>query len=460
MRQPTDGHDEAGQRMYALIEELFPICRSITGDGIRETLRRLSCQIPLNIVEVPSGTHVFDWTVPNEWNIRDAWIANSRGERVVDFAASNLHVVNYSVPVRQRMSLADLRPHLHSLPDHPDWIPYRTSYYKESWGFCLPHRTLESLPDDLYDVCIDSSLAPGSLTYGEYVVRGRSEQEILLSCHCCHPSLANDNLSAIAVAVELARRLSVMSGELEYTYRFLFIPGTIGSITWLAQNRDAASRVRYGLVLSCLGDEGSLTYKRSRRGDTLVDRAAEHVLGRRGDTQRIRNFVPYGYDERQYCSPGFNLAVGCLTRTPNGEFAEYHTSADGLGFVQPTLLSDSLTACECIIEVLEHDDTCINLSPMCEPQLGRRGLYRATGGTELREYEMALLWVLSYSDGNSTLLDIAEQAGIDFHVVRTAAADLARCDLLRSASSRGSTVHQIVTEQGLRSPAAVAGGVA
>jgi aminopeptidase-like protein len=432
MRRLPDEDVVAGRRMFALIEELFPICRSITGDGMRETLRRLSCHIPLDIVEVPSGTSVFDWTVPKEWNIRDAWIANSRGERIVDFAASNLHVVNYSVPVRQRMSLAELRPHLHSLPDHPDWIPYRTSYYKESWGFCLPHRTLESLPEDLYEVCIDSSLEPGSLTYGEYVVHGRREQEILLSCHCCHPSLANDNLSAIAVAVELAQRLGAIAGELEYTYRFLFIPGTIGSITWLAQNRDAASRIRYGLVLSCLGDEGSLTYKRSRRGDTLVDRAAEHVLSRRGEGQRVRNFVPYGYDERQYCSPGFNLAVGCLTRTPNGEFAEYHTSADDLSLVQPKALVDAVAACERIVEVLEQDRAYVNLSPWCEPQLGKRGLYRATGGTGLPDYEMALLWMLSLSDGNHTLLEIASRAAIDFSVLLRAARDLTSAGLLRA----------------------------
>lgn len=448
---------DVGRRMYALIEELFPICRSITGDGIRETLRRLSCHIPLDIVEVASDTPVFDWTVPREWNIRDAWIANSRGERVVDFATSNLHVVSYSVPVRRRMSLAELRPHLHSLPDHPDWIPYRTSYYKESWGFCVPHRTVESLPEDLYDVCIDSSLEPGHLTYGEYIVRGRSEQEILLSCHCCHPSLANDNLSAIAVAVELARRLTAMAEELEYTYRFLFIPGTIGSITWLASHREAAARIRYGLVLSCLGDEGSLTYKRSRRGDTLVDRAAAHVLGRRGEGQRVRDFVPYGYDERQYCSPGFNLAVGCLTRTPNGEFAEYHTSADNLSFVTARSLADSLSVCERIIEVLEHDRTYINLSPWCEPQLGRRGLYRATGGTGLPEYEMALLWVLSYSDSESTLLEIAERAGIDFHVVRKAASNLAECSLLRPASGPAPIVRPSTSENDRRPTEALAG---
>ena len=458
MRQPPDEQSDAGRRMYALIEELFPICRSITGDGIRETLRRLSCHIPLDIVEVPSGTQVFDWTVPKEWNIRDAWIANARGERVVDFAASNLHVVSYSVPVRRRMSLAELRPHLHALPDHPDWIPYRTSYYKESWGFCLSQRTLDSLPEDLYEVCIDSSLEPGHLTYGEHVVRGKSEQEILLSCHCCHPSLANDNLSALAVAVELARRLGEMAAELEYTYRFLFIPGTIGSITWLARNPDAAARVRYGLVMSCLGDEGALTYKSSRRGDTLVDRAAAHVLGRRGEEGRVRAFVPYGYDERQYCSPGFNLAVGCLTRTPNGEFVEYHSSADDLSFVQPESLADSLSVCERIIEVLEHDGTFINLSPWCEPQLGRRGLYRATGGAGLPEYEMALLWVLSYSDGAFTLLDIAERAGIDFHIVRKAAADLAACTLLRPASARAAAAQALAFGYDQRSPVPVVNG--
>jgi aminopeptidase-like protein len=239
----------------------------------------------------------------------------------------------------------------------------------------------------------------------------------------------------------------------------LFIPGTIGSITWLAQNRDAASRIRYGLVLSCLGDEGSLAYKRSRRGDTLVDRAAEHVLGRRGDTQRIRNFVPYGYDERQYCSPGFNLAVGCLTRTPNGEFAEYHTSADGLSFVRPSSLSDSRSACERIIEVLEHDGTYINMSPWCEPQLGRRGLYRATGGAELPEYEMALLWVLSYSDGASTLLEIAERSRIDFHIVSKAAADLVGCDLLRPAPAAASSSRPTARDGRLRSPALAPDGV-
>src|SRR6185436_2237962 len=288
----------------------------------RESLSHLQRLLPLDIHEVPTGTRVFDWIVPNEWNIRDAWIANSAGERVVDFRRHNLHVVNYSSPVRQRMSLSELRPHLFSIPEHPDWIPYRTSYYRQTWGFCLTHRQLQSLPDDQYEVCIDSTLASGNLTWGEMLLPGERSDEVLLSCHSCHPSLANDNLAGMAVATYLARRLAERPRKL--SYRFLFIPGTIGSITWLAKNRARVGRIKHGLVLSCLGDRGSLTYKRSRRGNALIDRAASHVLRHSGD-HTLLDFVPYGYDERQYCSPGFDLAVGCLTRTPNGKYPEYHT---------------------------------------------------------------------------------------------------------------------------------------
>ena len=436
MFPPREEAARAGESMYALIRELFPICRSITGNGLRETLCRIQQRIPITLVEVPSGTQVFDWTVPREWNIRDAWVANSRGERVVDFRKSSLHVVNYSVPVRRTMSLAELRPHLHTHPDQPDWIPYRTSYYKEDWGFCLSRQAFEALAEDQYEVCIDSSLEPGSLTYGEYLVPGQSDDEVLISCHSCHPSLANDNLSGMAVAVELARTLAASAETLRYSYRFLFIPGTIGSITWLARNREAAARIRHGLVLSCVGDAGGLTYKRSRRGTALIDRAAEHVL-RHAEGSRVRDFVPYGYDERQYCSPGFNLAVGCLTRTPNGEYAEYHSSADNLSLVTPASLADSLEACRRILEVVEHDATYVNLSPWCEPQLGKRGLYRPTGGHGLPNYEMALLWVLSYSDGSHSLLDIADRARIEFGVVRRAAADLEAQQLLRRAETPG-----------------------
>jgi aminopeptidase-like protein len=415
--------------MHALIAELYPICRSITGDGLRTTLRRLQQLVPLELHEVPSGTQVFDWTVPKEWNIRDAWVANARGERVIDFRRHNLHVMNYSVPVRRRMTLAELRPHLHTLPEHPDWIPYRTSYYAEAWGFCLTHRAMEALPEGEYEVCIDATLEPGHLTYGELFLPGTTTDEILFSCHSCHPSLANDNLSGIAVAVWLARHFADQPRR--HGMRFLFIPGTIGSITWLARNEATVQRVKHGLVLSCLGDPGRSTYKRSRRGDALVDRAAAHVL-RQGGDHELLDFVPYGYDERQYCSPGFDLPVGCLTRTPNGRFPEYHTSADDLDFVRPEALEDSLAKVRAVVEILEHDAAYLNLSPKCEPQLGRRGLYQNTGGTSPAGFEMALLWVLNYSDNRHTLLDIAERAGMPFATVRHAADDLRGAGLLGS----------------------------
>jgi len=421
---------DVGRAMHALIAELYPICRSITGDGVRQTLARLAREIPLEIHEVPSGTRVFDWTVPNEWNIRDAYIKDARGTRVVDFRRCNLHVVSYSVPVRARMTLEELRPRLHTLPDRPDWVPYRTTYYKEDWGFCLSQRQLDALAEGEYEVCIDSTLAPGSLTYGECVIRGRTDEEVLISCHCCHPSLANDNLSGIAVAVALARSLA--GASLRYTYRFLFIPGTIGSITWLALNEATTARIRHGLVLSCVGDRGHPTYKRSRRGNAVIDRAVEHVLRHSGGEYTIRDFVPYGYDERQYCSPGFNLPVGCLMRTPNGQFPEYHTSADNLEFVEPAALADTLRTCQAVVEILEHDGVYENLNPKCEPQLGRRGLYGGvTGRAQLPGYELALLWVLNFSDGQHSLLDIAERADIPFATVRRAAEDLVRAELLR-----------------------------
>ena len=432
MTAPYAPEPGSGAAMHALVAELYPICRSITGDGLRATLRRLQQLVPLELNEVPSGTKVFDWTVPKEWNIRDAWVADAQGRRVIDFRRHNLHVVNYSVPVLRRMTLAELRPHLHTLPDQPDLIPYRTSYYAEAWGFCLAHRDLEALPEGEYEVGIDSTLEPGHLTYGELFLPGETPEEILFSCHSCHPSLANDNLAGTAVAVWLARRLAAVPRR--HGMRFLFIPGAIGSITWLARNPVAVKRIRHGLVLSCLGDPGRSTYKRSRRGDTLVDRAAAHVLRQAGDHELL-DFVPYGYDERQYCSPGFNLAVGCLTRTPNGRFPEYHTSADDVAFVRPEALEDSLAKALAIVEVLEHDAAFVNLNPRCEPQLGRRGLYGNTGGLTPPGFEMALLWVLNYSDGSHTLLDIAVRAGMPFPLVRRAAGVLREAALLAPADA-------------------------
>jgi aminopeptidase-like protein len=430
--QEVDPRQE-GSEAYAIIEPLYPICRSITGNGVRQTLRLLQNTIPLEIHEVPSGTQVFDWTVPKEWNIRDAYIKNAAGERVVDFRRSNLHVLNYSIPVNQKMSLAELRPHLFALTENPDWIPYRTSYYRESWGFCLTQRQLESMRDGQYEVSIDSTLEPGHLTYGEYRIQGAIDDEVLISCHACHPSLCNDNLSGIAVAARLAGFLKAVS--LRYSYRFLWIPGTIGSITWLAMNEAILPRIRHGLVLSCVGDSGPFTYKRSRRGDAEVDRAVEHVLLHCGREFQALNFTPYGYDERQYCSPGINLPVGCFMRTPNGRYPQYHTSADDLSLVTPSSLGESLLQLLRVIQVLDENGRYLNLSPKCEPQLGRRGLYRQMGGTkDAATAEMAILWVLNLSDGQHDLLEIAVRSGIPFAEVSRAADALKDAGLLGSAS--------------------------
>ena len=410
--------DDPGRELHALVERLYPLCRSITGDGVRSTLDILGEHLELTRFEVPTGTQVFDWTVPREWNIRDAYIADAAGNRVVDFQTSNLHVVGYSVPVDATMSLAELRPHLHALPEQPDLVPYRTSYYQETWGFCLSQRTLDSLVDGQYRVVIDSTLADGSLTYAEHVVPGQVSDEVIISCHICHPSLANDNLAALAIATRLAARLNAANPR--YTYRFLFIPGTIGSITWLARNQERIGKVKHGLVLACAGDPGSLTYKRSRRGDAEIDRAARYVLRDRPHT--IVDFSPYGYDERQFCSPGFNLGVGCLTRTPYAAYPEYHTSADNPDFVSPHAMVDTLEAVWEILAVLDRDRRYLNLSPYGEPQLGKRGLYESLGGrSDTKQAQMAMLWVLNYSDGEHSLLDIALRSGLPFAAVAAAA---------------------------------------
>ena len=420
---------DVGRDMHRLIEALYPICRSITGDGVRESLRIVARDIPLSIHEVPSGTPVFDWTVPPEWNIRDAYVKNGRGERVIDFRASNLHVINYSRPVRATMTLDELRPHLFADPAHPDWVPYRTTYYQDNWGFCLSARALAALPDDRYEVCIDSTLADGALTYGECLVPGAGRDEILVSCHICHPSLCNDNLSGIAVASQLLRRL--LARRSRYTYRFLFIPGTIGSITWLALNEDKLAAIRHGLVAVNLGDPGKMHYKRSRHGNAEIDQVVEYVLARQGGDHTVLDFEPYGYDERQFCSPGINLPVGCLMRTPHGQFPEYHTSADNLDLVQPAFLVHSLETFWTVFQVLEGNRTYRNLLPKCEPQLGKRGLYEAIGGrSDTKARQMALLWVLNLSDGRHSLLDIAKRARLDIDLVIDAAAALERHDLL------------------------------
>jgi aminopeptidase-like protein len=408
--------------VWPLLQAMYPICRSITGDGVRRTLDLVQECIPLERTEVPSGTAVFDWEIPNEWTIRDAYIADTDGRRVVDFRVHNLHVVNYSTPVHRSMMLEELRPHLYSLPDRPDWIPYRTSYYREHWGFCLKHRDLVQLGPGPFDVVIDSTLLAGSLTYAECVVPGRTDGEAIVYTHTCHPSLANDNLTGIAAAVVLARELRKERPRL--TWRFIFGPGTIGSLAWLSRNEQRLGRVRTGLTIGLLGDSGALTYKRSRRGDCVTDRVAEHVLRGLAPSARIMDFEPYGYDERQFCSPGFDLPVGRLTRSPNGQYPEYHTSADNLEFIQPACLAESIRALAGIIAVLDENRSLINLSPKGEPRLGKRGLYGTTGGTAPGAFEHALLWVLSFSDGAHDLLSIAQRSGLEFDLLARAAAAL------------------------------------
>lgn len=416
------------------MSELYPICRSITGNGVRETLRIIKKHIPLTIHEVPSGTRVFDWTIPKEWNIHDAYVKTSSGEKVIDFRKNNLHVLNYSVPVNKTLSLGELKEHLFSLPDHPDWIPYRTSYYKENWGFCISHNQLMNLKEDEYEVCIDSSLDNGYLTYGECYIKGKNPEEMLISCHICHPSLCNDNLSGMVLAVSLANHLSKTT--LSYSYRMLFIPGTIGSITWLCLNEKDIERIKHGLVAACLGDPGKFTYKKSRQGDAEIDRAVTHVLRTSGHDYEILDFTPFGYDERQYCSPGFNLPVGCFMRTPHGCYPEYHTSADNLEFVRPECLEESFSTFLSIISVMENNRSYANRNPKCEPQLGKRGLYEMIGGQRgKKERELAMLWVLNLSDGSNTLLDIADRSGLEFSVIKEVADTLVENNLLRECSS-------------------------
>jgi aminopeptidase-like protein len=421
-----------GEQMHSLMVELYPLCRSITGNGVERTLEIIKKDIPIAIHKVPTNTRAFDWEVPKEWNINEAYIKNSKGEKIVDFADSNLHVLNYSVPINQSVSLDALKEHLYTLPEHPDWVPYRTSYYKEDWGFCIAYNQFRKLTEDVYDVYIDSSLKEGHLTYGEYYIAGDIPDEVLISTRICHPSMCNDNLSGVCVATYLAKELR--RKKLRYSYRFLFIPGTIGAITWLALNESKVTHIRHGLVISLLGDAGGFTYKKSRQGDAEIDQVTEAVLKAKTNNFKVLKFSPYGDDERQYCSPGFNLPVGSLMRTPFGEYPEYHTSADNLEFVTPTALESSLQMLRNIIHMLETNKKYVNLNPKCEIQLGKRGLYNAIGGEwNGRDLQLALLWVLNFSDGKHSLLEISKESGIDFESINEAANRLLEHKLLAVA---------------------------
>jgi aminopeptidase-like protein len=424
----------SGSALHALASRLYPILRSVTGPGVRETLSILAEHAPIELREIASGTRVLDWTVPKEWILRRARLAAPDGRVIADAARHNLEVLNFSAGHRGRVALADLRPHLHSLPDRPDVVPYRTSYYREDWGFCLPHRIAASLPEGEYEVDIDAEHRDGSMTWGECVLPGESADSVLISTHCCHPSMANDNLSGMVVTAALAGELAARPRR-RLTYRFLWLPGTIGAIAWLATHEPEAATVRHGLVAAGLGDGGRFHYKRSRRGDAVVDRAVPVALAGLGEPLEVEDFVPFGYDERQYNSPGFDLPVGALTRTPWGRYPEYHTSADDLEFVRPAHLERSLAVYRAVVDVLEGNVRYRNLNPKGEPMLGRRGLYRAVGGgDDGRERELALLWVLNLSDGEHDLLAVAERSGLPFAAVRAAADALLDADLLEAIS--------------------------
>ena len=421
--------DQTGQDMINLMTDLYPICRSITGDGVRETLTIIKQHIPIEIVEVSSGTKTFDWTVPREWNIKDAYIKNAKGEKIVDFKDNNLHILNYSIPIHKKIKLDELKKHLYSIPEKPEWIPYRTTYYENNWGFCITHNQYQRLPDEEFEVFIDSSLENGSLTFGELYIEGASKDEFLLSCHICHPSLCNDNLSGIVMNTFLAKYLC--DRALRYSYRFLFIPGTIGSITWLSLNKNSCFKVKHGLVVNCVGDAGKFIYKRTRQGNFEIDHAVINILKNSNYDSEIIDFFPYGYDERQFCSPGFNLPVGCLSRSTHGCYPEYHTSADNFDVVKSLNLSDSFSVFLSVIDLIENNHWYTRKNPYCEPQLGKRGLYDKIGARSgSKENQLAMLWVLNLADGNHSLLDISEKSGFDFTLLKDIAEILRENNLI------------------------------
>jgi aminopeptidase-like protein len=417
-----------GEEMMALAREIFPLRRSLTGAGVRETLRLIGEVVPLEVTEIPSGTPAYDWTVPPEWTVRNAWIRDADGRTVVDGNESSLRLLGYSEPVRTQISGAELQAHLFSDPEHPDWIPYRTSYYDRAWGFCVTeHERAAIEADAVYDVCLDSDLESGSLTIAEVVVPGLTDDEILVSTYTCHPSLANDNVSGLVATAALAR--SLPRGVLRRTHRFLFAPSVIGALSWLARSEARLDRLRCGFVLSCVGDAGPLRWKRSRRGNTIVDRAAERVLHDEAGSA-IEPFVPWGGDERQFCSPGFDLAFGSLSRSPHGAYPEYHTSADNLDVISGAQLAGSVRAAGRILDVLD-DPVLVGTSTRGEPQLGRRGLYGSIGtGLPADDERRALLWLLNLADGQHTLQDVTERSGLPLDLLEQAAGALRNVDLL------------------------------
>lgn len=393
--------------MYELLKKIFPICRSITGKGVRETLNILKeeCQL-LNIYEIPSGTPVFDWTIPDEWNINDAWIKNSKGEKIIDFKENNLHVVGYSTPIHKKVNLEELLKIVYTLPEQPDAIPYITSYYKERYGFCMSENQKKAIVDDEYEIFIDSELKPGSLTYGEIIIPGQCTKEIFLSTYICHPSMANNECSGPVVAINLAKWL--MNRQNKYTYRIVFAPETIGSITYLSKNlKVLKENVIAGYILTCVGDNRCYSYLASRYGNTLADRAALSILKNYAPDYVHYSYLDRGSDERQYCSPGVDLPVCSVMRTKYGVYPEYHTSLDNLDLVNEEGLRGTFELYKKIITAIENNAK-YKINTPCEPQLGKRGLYPTLSTKQSGKQVRNLMNVITYLDGTNDIFDISE----------------------------------------------------
>lgn len=417
--------------MMNYFDRLFPICRSITGDGVRETLKILSEIIPLHIHETASGTTCFDWTIPDEWNIREAYIETLNGERLIDFKNNNLHVMNYSVPVNAVLSHSDLMKRIHSIPTQPEAIPYRTSYYSDNWGFSIKENQRHLFKHDSYKVVIDSTKAPGHLTYGDLVLKGESEEEILLSTYVCHPSMANNELSGPLVTAFLYKKIASLPRR-RFTYRFVFAPETIGVIAYLSKYGEIMKKnIHAGYVLTCCGDKGNYTYKKSRRGNSISDRAALQMLTDLRKKVKVVDFFPSGSDERQYCSPGFNFPVGSIMRTMYGDFPQYHTSLDNRDLVSEESFQDSVETYYAVILALEANHTYVSNNPYCEPQLGKRGLYPTVGGGLGDEAVRAIQYLMNYSDGENDLLEIANKSGLSMTEITVAAKHLIQGGLLK-----------------------------
>ncbi len=403
-----------GVEIYNWAKDLFPICRSLTGQGFRDTLLYFQAILPnLKIFEVESGTKVFDWEIPDEWNITEAFITDESGIKIIDFKDNNLHVVGYSVAIDEWLELDELQNYLHSLPEQPNAIPYVTSYYDRKWGFCMSHDQRQSLKSGKYHVVIKSTLSPGVLNYGELLIPGESSKEIFFSSYICHPSMANNELSGPTVLAALAKWLQSCK-SLKYSYRLIFIPETIGSITYLSKNLDILkNKVIAGFNLSCMGDEGIYSYVPSRLGSTLPDRVAQHVLSNMDIGFKAYSWLDRGSDERQYCSPGVNLPVVGISRSKYGEYPEYHTSLDNLDFISSKGLGGSYLAMLRIIQVLEKNERYISTT-LCEPQLGKRGLYPTLSHKKSSSSAKPMMNLISYCDGQHSLLEIAEVLAVPF----------------------------------------------